>query len=362
MHVHGHSWDKSLAGDAYSGEAKPLRLGLIGAGFIGKVHASCIAQTPRARLVGVFDVNRAAAEAAARGGARIATTADQLIGDPNVDAVIIASSTDTHGELARKAIAQGKAFLCEKPLDRALASAVETVRRAQASGVLAGMAFNRRFDHQHALLRSAVAEGEVGDIEMMHLTSRSQSPPDMDYARHSGGMLRDKGAHFFDLCCWIAQDRPVNVYAQGACLFEPRLAEFGDVDTAMIVLGMSRGALCHLNFSRRTAYGYDERIEVFGSRGRIDSGAPLPLDVSRYSGTTVIREGLHQTWFDRVAPTYSAQLAAFVDAWEGHGEGHGGSFPKLQDGLLAESIAEAAQKSMETGVPVDIHFEGDDRM
>jgi myo-inositol 2-dehydrogenase / D-chiro-inositol 1-dehydrogenase len=356
MHVRGHSWGKSLAGDASSGQANPLRLGLIGAGFIGKVHAGCIAQNHRARLAGVFDVNRAAAEAAAQGEAKIAKTADQLIEDPAVDAVIIASSTDTHGELARKAIAQGKAFLCEKPLDRTLASAVETVRRAQASGVLAGMAFNRRFDRQHALLRRAVVEGEVGDIEMMHLTSRSQSPPDMDYARHSGGMLRDKGAHFFDLCCWIAQDRPVKVYAQGACLFEPRLAEFGDVDTAMIVLEMSRGALCHLNFSRRTAYGYDERIEVFGSRGRIDSGAPLPLDVSRYIGTTVIREGLHQNWFDRIAPTYSTQLAAFIDALEGRG----GTFPSVQDGLLAESIAEAAQKSMETGLRVEIPIEGED--
>ncbi len=354
MRARRHSWGKSLDGDPGRGQATPLRLGLIGAGFIGKVHARCIAQEARARLVGVFDVNRASAEAVAMNGCSVAETADELIADPGIDAVIIASSTDTHGELARKAIAQGKPFLCEKPLDRTLASAVETVRLAQASGVLAAMAFNRRFDAQHALLRRAVAEGEVGDIEMMHLTSRSQSPPDMDYARHSGGMLRDKGAHFFDLCCWIAQDRPVKVYAQGACLFEPRLAEFGDVDTAMIVLEMSLGALCHLNFSRRTSYGYDERIEVFGSRGRIDSGAPHPLEVSRYSGTAVIREGLHQNWFDRIAPTYSAQLSAFIDAMEDHSS----TFPSVQDGLLAESIAEAAQKSMETGLPVDISFEG----
>lgn len=345
-----HSWGRSLAGETRNGQTTPMRLGLIGAGFIGQVHARCMAQAPRARLEGVFDVNRAAAEAAAKGEARVANSADQLIEDPGIDAVIIASSTDTHGELARKAITQGKAFLCEKPLDRTLASAVETVRLARASGALAGMAFNRRFDRQHALLRRAVADGEVGDIEMIHVTSRSQSPPDLDYARYSGGMLRDKGAHFFDLCCWIAQDKPVKVYAQGACLFEPRLAEFGDVDTAMIVLEMSRGALCHLNFSRRTAYGYDERIEVFGSKGRIDSGAPLPLDVSRYRGTTVTREGLHQNWFDRVAPTYAAQLDAFIDALEGRD----GMFPTVVDGLLSEHIAEAAENSLKSGTPVDI--------
>lgn len=356
MCVLRHSWGRSLAGEASSKRAGQLRLGLIGAGFIGKVHAGCIAQNPRARLVSVFDVNRASAEAVALDWAGVAQTADDLLADLGIDAVIIASSTDTHGEFARKAMAQGKAFLCEKPLDRTLPSSVETVRLARASGVLAAMAFNRRFDRQHALLRSTVAEGGVGDVEMIHLTSRSQSPPDLDYARHSGGMLRDKGAHFFDLCCWIAQDRPVKVFAQGACLFEPRLAEFGDVDTAMILLEMSRGALCHLNFSRRTSYGYDERIEVFGSRGRIDSGAPRPLEVSRYSGTTVIHEGLHHNWLDRIAPTYPAQLAAFIDALEGRSD----TFPTVQDGLLAECISEAAQKSMETGLPVIIPFEGSD--
>lgn len=336
-----------MAADPASGRADPLRLGLIGAGFIGTVHARCMAQNPEAQLAGVYDVNRAAAEAAA-GSAVVAGSADELMADPGIDAVIIASSTDTHGELARSAIAHGKAFLCEKPLDRSLASSVDTVRRAEVAGILAGMAFNRRYDRQHAELRRAVTGDEIGTIEMMHLTSRSQSPPNLAYARHSGGMLRDKGAHFYDLACWIAQDVPVRIYAQGACLFEPRLAEFGDVDTAMIVMEMSRGALCHFDFSRRTAYGYDERIEVFGSGGRIDSGAPLPVDVATYKGDTIRRLGSYRSWFDRMAPTYGAQLSAFIDEYRHRG----GSFPKVRDGLLADRIASAAQKSMERGQPV----------
>lgn len=340
-----------MAGDPGETRGGAVRLGLVGAGFIGSVHARCIARESRAVLTQVFDVNRAAAEAAASlSNAAVAASAAELLANPAIDAVLIASSTDTHGEIAREAIKHGKAFLCEKPLDRTLASAIKTADMAQAAGVLGGMAFNRRFDRQHALLRSAVAGGEVGAIEMMHLTSRSQSPPDLDYARTSGGMLRDKGTHFFDLACWIAQDRPVKVYAQGACLFEPRLADFGDVDTAMIVLEMSRGALCHLNFSRRTAYGYDERIEVFGAQGRIESGAPLPLEVATYRGTTITRAGLHQNWFDRVAPTYAAQLAAFIDEFDRRG----GTFPTVRDGLLAEGIAEAAQRSVDTGLPVEV--------
>jgi len=339
-----------LAVEPTAGRAEPLRLGLIGAGFIGSVHARCIARNPQARLAGVFDVSRAAAEAAAGGRAGVAPSAEALLADPGIDAVIIASSTDTHGGLCRQAIAHRKAFLCEKPLDRSLASSVETVRRAKQAGLLAGMAFNRRFDGQHAELRRAVAAAEIGNIEMLHLTSRSQSPPDLAYARHSGGMLRDKGAHFYDLACWIAQDRPVRIYAQGACLFEPRLAEFGDVDTAMIVMELSRGALCHFNFSRRTAYGYDERIEVFGSGGRIDSGTPLPLDIAMYQGDTIRRRGPHRSWFDRLAPSYDAQLAAFIDEYRGQG----GTFPNVRDGLLADTIADAAQRSMDLGRPVDL--------
>lgn len=318
---------------------------------MGAVHARCIAREPRSQLRQVFDIDRSAAETiAASCRADVAESADALLESPDIDAVLIASSTDTHGEYARLATTRRKAFLCEKPLDRTVASAGETVRLAQSAGILAGMAFNRRFDRQHAMVRAAVIDGDVGDIEMMHLTSRSQSPPDLGYARRSGGMLRDKGAHFFDLACWIARDRPVRIYATGACLFEPRLAEFGDVDTAMIVLEMSRGALCHLNFSRRTAYGYDERIEVFGSAGRMDSGAPQPIEVATYRGGTIARQGLHQNWFDRIEPTYAAQLSAFIDEIDRPG----GTFPTVQDGLLAETIADAAQRSMESGLPVEI--------
>jgi len=328
-----------------------MYFGLIGAGFIGTVHANRVMFEPRATLSKVFDVDANAAQKIADlTGANITTSIDDILSDKAIDAVIIASSTDSHGVILRSAIAHGKSFLCEKPLDINIQAARETAKILLGAGIFGGIAFNRRFDTQHMMLRDSVIRGDIGTIEMMHLTSRSQSPPEIKYAMSSGGLLRDKGAHFFDLACWIAQDHPVEVYAQGACLFEPRLAEIGDFDTAMIILKFSRGALCHFDFSRRTAYGYDERIEVFGSKGRIVSGTPLPLEVVSYSGNIISRAGLHQTWFERVEPTYKSQLSAFIDVFKGDGK----SFPTVQDGLLVELIAEAAQQSIITGNTIPI--------
>jgi myo-inositol 2-dehydrogenase/D-chiro-inositol 1-dehydrogenase len=329
-----------------------FRLGLIGAGFIGNVHARCVQREVRAKLVKIYDVNPMAAKGLAEAmDASVAISAEELLADNSIDAVIIASSTDTHGLIIRSAVMHKKPFLCEKPLDNTLRSARETAEKVLDRKILGCMAFNRRFDRQHALLQQAVCRGDIGSIEMMHLTSRSQSPPNFDYARKSGGLLRDKGAHFFDLACWIANDQPIKVYAEGACLFEPQLAEINDYDTAMIIVQFSRGGLCHFNFSRRTAYGYDERIEVFGSRGRIESGTPVPLEVVGYFGETITKHGLHQNWFERVKPTYSAQLSAFLDRLEGSPE----EMPTVLDGLLAEVIADAAQQSINTGKAIYIN-------
>lgn len=332
-----------------------IRFGLIGAGFIGSVHANCILDEPRAELKKVFDIDDTAARKIADlTGSVIALSINDILSDRSIDAIIIAASTDCHGEIARAAVSHSKPFLCEKPLDRNLQSATETAQMVIKAGLLGGIAFNRRFDSQHSLLRQAVSKGDLGSLEMIHLTSRSQASPNIAYARNSGGLLRDKGAHFFDLASWIVQDKPVSVFAKGCCLFDQRLAEIGDFDTAMIMVEFARGTLCHFNFSRRTAYGYDERIEVFGSHGRLDSGAPLPIEVVGYFGETVKRVGLHKSWFERIKPTYGEQLSAFIDELEGQCNG----FPDVRDGLVSEAIADAAYKSIRTGreMPVDLVF------
>ena len=327
--------------------------GLFGAGKIGRVHACCIAAHPAANLVSVYDLNAEnASSLAGEFGAGVAGSPDDLLADSGVDAVIIAASTKAHGPLARMCLECGKPFLCEKPVDLSLESATETLRIARGSGVFSGMGFNRRFDLQHGLLRQAVADGEIGRIEMMHFTSRTQSLPRIDYIKNSGGQLRDKGAHFFDLACWISGERPVEVFAVGDCLIEPRFAEHGDVDTAMVILRMASGALCHFNFSRRTNYGYDESIEVFGSNGKIESRPPVPLNLVRSSGEHTISEGIHRLWNERFRESYQAQLESFVLEL---GKPTG-SFPTLIDGVVAETIAEAGIRSMNEARSVKVEF------
>ena len=176
------------------------------------------------------------------------------------------------------------------------------------------------------------------------------------FRKASGGQLRDKGSHFFDLAGWIAGERPTEIYAVGACLIEPRFAEYGDVDTAMIVLRMPSGALCHLDFSRRTAYGSDERIEVFGADGKVESRTPIPVDVALYRSGGIGQKGLHQHWYDRIAGTYPAQLAAFVKALNDPNS----DSPQLPDAMVAEVIADAGMRSLDANRPVPIGYQFDD--
>ncbi len=330
-----------------------LSFSLIGAGFIGKVHAASVAACPNARLAVVYDIDGEAMRTLAEAhGADVARSAEDAISDDSIDAVIIAASTKAHAELARACAASGKAFLCEKPIDLNVSSATETVSIVQKSGVFAGMGFSRRHDHQHKMLKEAVDRGEVGKIEMMHFISRTQSLPRLEYIKESGGQLRDKGAHFFDLACWLSGERPVEIYAAGDCLIEPGFREYGDVDTAMVMMRLASGAYCHFGFSRRTAYGYDESIEVFGSEGKILSRAPTPSDVVRYHGNTASAVGLHQSWIGRFRNSYFGQMEAFAKSVTGETVG----FPTLEAGLVAETIADAGMRSIAERVPIDINY------
>ncbi len=330
-----------------------LQIGIIGAGMIGRIHAECVDRSGSARVRWIHDIDQEkAAEVAAQCRAETAVSADAVFESAETDAVIIAASTDSHGRLARDCAAAGKPFLLEKPIDVALESSIETVKAVRAAGVFAGLGFSRRYDRQHAALRNSVAEGAIGRIEMMRFTSRTQALPDLGYISSSGGQLRDKGSHFFDLVCWISGERPREIFAVGECLVEPRFAEFGDCDTAMLTLRMPGGAICGFDFGRRTAYGYDESIEVFGSEGRIDSRAPSPFDIVHYQGTKAIHTGLHQVWIDRFRDCYFHEIQAFL----GELVAPTGVFPSLEDGLVAECTASAGLLSMQNNRPESIDY------
>ncbi len=322
------------------------RFALIGAGFIGSVHAANLAADPGVEFTLVYDVDATRADAlAGKHGARAATNLQEAFDPTLVDAVFVASSTNTHAEHLRRAVDAGVGVLCEKPIDLDLTRASEVVRYASAASARAMVNFNRRFDRDYAKLKQIVDSGEIGDVELIQLTSRGPTVPPLEYIAVSGGQLRDQTVHFFDLARWIAGLDPVEVFATGSAMAEPRLADYDDVDTSVCTLKLPGGALVQIDCTRRTGYGYDERIEVLGSTGMAEARRHRAGAVSRYGQGKVVDDGLHAGWFERVQPTYAAALRHFVGALE-RGEAIS---PSLDDGLKAQAIAEAATLSLHSG-------------
>jgi len=329
-----------------------IKFALFGAGFIGTIHGNNIAANPRAKLEYVYDVSAdAAKQAAARLGAKVASSPEEIWAS-NVDAVLIASSTNTHADLLSGAIKAKKAVYCEKPIDLNIDRVKAVVQEAYQAQTPILIGFSRRFDPNHLGVREAVQNGDIGKLEMMHLTSRGPQPPPISYVKVSGGQFRDQTIHFFDLARWIAGEDPVEVYATGAALVDPAIGEAGDVDTSMLILTMASGALCHIDNSRRSNYGYDERIEVFGSNGMVQSERKRTRDVALYTDTKIVSDGLHSGWFERMEPTFALALDALVRTIEGQQI----PYPNLMDGLRAQMIAEAAVESLHSHQPVKIAY------
>ena len=321
-----------------------MRFALFGAGFIGAVHAANIVKHPEAELVYIYDANSEVAnKGVERFGGQVATP--EQIWNSDVDVVLIASSTNTHADLLSQAADAKKAVLCEKPIDLELNRVKDVVSKVVHSGIPVGIGFSRRFDTNHLAVRKAVQNGEVGKLELMHLTARGPTPPPISYVKVSGGQLRDSTIHFFDLARWISGDEVVAVYAKGACLIDPEIGKAGDVDTSVCVMTFKSGAICTIDSSRRAAYGYDERIEAFGSEGLLISERKPTANVTRYAGDKAIQQGTYAGWFERMEPTFYEELDAFIKAVQNKTS----PSPSLIDGLKAQLIAEAAVKSLSSG-------------
>jgi myo-inositol 2-dehydrogenase/D-chiro-inositol 1-dehydrogenase len=330
-----------------------IRFGVIGAGFIGSVHAENIAAHPRAELVSVYDIEPDRARTVAdKYGIKVAGSADALLSGSNIDAVLIASSTPTHVTYLKAAARAGKAIFCEKPIDIDWSRTQEAAVALKKSTVPIMMGFNRRFDRNYAELQRQVSNGAVGKIEIVLMTHRGPALPPIDLLRVCGGHYRDSGVHFFDLLRWITDDEPDEIFVYGACLVDPAVGKLGDADTSVISLRLSQGALCHIDCSRRTAYGYDERIEVFGSGGMIESRRKRRRDISLYQGSNIIEDGLYPGWYERIKKSYILELEAFIKSLEQKAP----PSPSLDDGLKAQAIAEAATESFKSGRPVRISY------
>jgi myo-inositol 2-dehydrogenase/D-chiro-inositol 1-dehydrogenase len=250
------------------------------------------------------------------------------------------------------AIRAGKPIYCEKPIDLDIERVKAVAQQAHGSNLPILVGFSRRFDANHLGIKDALESGEIGKLEMMHITARDPRPPAIGYIKVSGGQLRDQTIHFFDMLRWLAGEDPVEVYAAGAALVDPAIGEAGDVDTSMLILKLPSGALCHINCSRRADYGYDERVELFGSKGMALSRHKPRREVSLYKDGSVVSEGLHAGWFERMEPTFYQALDAFIRAVKGEKV----AYPNLTDGLRAQMIAEAAVKSLQTNQPVKIEY------
>ena len=328
-----------------------LTFAQFGAGRIGAVHASNLASSANTELRYVIDVNLGAAEALAKQyGARVVSAAAALA-DPGVNAVIIASSTDTHADLIIAAAKAGKAIFCEKPIDLSLQRVDECLAVVKQTGVQMLVGFNRRFDPSFSALRARIDQGAVGKVEQVIITSRDPGLPPISYLKVSGGQFRDMTIHDFDMARWLLGEEPVEVFAYGSCLVDSAVGEIGDTDSVMVMMKTGSGRLCHINNSRRASYGYDQRIEVHGSKGRIIAGNHAPTTVEIADETAVSFDKPLYFFLERYAAAYKAELTAFVDAVIQKKPMPVGA----EDGRQAIVLAEAAAESLKTGRSVKLH-------
>mgnify|MGYP002138220787 CR=1 FL=1 len=325
-----------------------LRIGLLGAGRIGRVHATNIAAHPKSALVAVSDINLDAAKGLASAYDAEAMDVDAVINSPAIDAVLIATSTDTHSDLIERAAKAGKAVLCEKPVDLSLERAKACFATASQPGTPIMIGFNRRFDPNFSGIKSALSNGDIGKPELLSITSFDPSPPPVSYIKVSGGLFRDMMIHDFDMARFLLAEEPVEVFALGSALVDPAIGRAGDVDTAAVLMKTASGKIAQISNSRRATYGYDQRIEVHGSLGMLRAGNIHETTVESATGSGFRADPVQNFFLERYAAAYRAELDAFFTACRGGVA----PTPSGLDGLKAQILADAATESARTGKPV----------
>lgn len=328
-----------------------LRFALLGAGRIGRMHAANLASHPRTRLTWVYDALPAAAEeTASRHGARRAPDVDAILGASDVDAVLIASPTDTHVALITAAARARKAILCEKPIDLDIGKVDRCWKEIAPLNPVVLIGFNRRYDPSFKAVRDRALAGEIGKVEQLVITSRDPAPPPPAYVKGSGGLFRDMTIHDFDMARYMLGDI-VEVTAMASVLVDPEIGAAGDVDSAMVTLKARDGALGFINNSRRCAYGYDQRVELFGEKGMLQAGNRRRTTVSLHGGQSTGAEDVLLNFFiDRYGEAYAAEIDHFVDCVEKGAK----PLTSFADGREALRLADAALESVKTGKMVKL--------
>lgn len=327
-----------------------MKVGLLGAGRIGRIHGLNVAQHKNAKLVAVADAHAAAAEAlAAEAGARTASI-EAILADQGIDAVLICTPTDMHADLIEAAAKAGKAVFCEKPVDLSAERIRACLATVKTAGVPLMIGFNRRFDPNFAALEKRLRDGQAGNIEIVTIISRDPGPPPVDYVKRSGGLFHDMMIHDLDMARFLLGEEPVVVHALGSSLVDHAIGAAGDVDTAAVIMKTASGKIAQISNSRRATYGYDQRIEVHGSKGMLSAGNVPETTVSFAAGDGIRADVVQNFFLERYAAAYRHELDAFIDAVAKGGKPN----PDGEDGLRAQILADAATRSAQTGQPVTL--------
>jgi myo-inositol 2-dehydrogenase/D-chiro-inositol 1-dehydrogenase len=323
-----------------------FNVALFGAGRIGQIHARNAAAATGLNLKYIVDPNQAAADALAKSTGAAVVDADVAFGDAAISAVIIASATNAHLDQALRAQAAGKIIFCEKPLDLEFKRARGAAPQLERATMLMG--FNRRFDPHFQALKTRLDAGAVGRLETLSIISHDPAPPPVAYIRVSGGLFKDMAIHDFDTARWLMGEEPAEVFSSASCLIDPAIAGAGDVDTAKTILRTATGRLCVISNSRRSGYGYDQRIEAYGSTGSLRADNVLESTVSSWGERGGAGDALQNFFLDRYAEAYRREMAHFSAILRGE------SAPAVgyRDALQALALAEAAALSVKQNKPV----------
>jgi myo-inositol 2-dehydrogenase / D-chiro-inositol 1-dehydrogenase len=328
-----------------------IRFGVIGAGRIGKVHAATIAGNSKAKLAYIADaMPKAAEDLAAKHGAKVASVVD-IMKAADVDAVLIGSPTGFHAEQIQAASNAGKAIMCEKPVSLDVKTIHDTLKVVEKNKSTLMIGFNRRFDPNFAELESRIRKGDIGEVEMVTVISRDPAPPPAEYVKGSGGIFRDMMIHDFDMARFLMGEEFVVVNALGAALVDKAIGEAGDVDTAAVQMQTKSGKIAVITNSRRATYGYDQRMEVHGSKGMIHAKNVHNSTVEVLSQSGYRADPIQNFFLERYGQAYANELNTFIAAVEA---GNRNPRPSGFDGLQAQILADAATESMKTGKPVKV--------
>lgn len=330
-----------------------VRVGVIGAGRIGTVHAETVTyRIPEAQVVAVADVVEQSARRLAEQLHIPLVTGDyrELLADPAVDAVLVCSSTDTHAAIITEAAQAGKHIFAEKPIDLSLARIDQVLAAVEKAGVKFQVGFNRRFDPTFARVHQAIQNGEIGEVHLLHIISRDPAPPPIEYVKVSGGIFLDMMIHDFDMARFLVGAEVEEVYTRAAVRVDPAIGEAGDVDTAVVLLTFTNGVIATIDNSRRAVYGYDQRVEVLGSKGGITTANVFPNEVTVSTAEHVRRDLPLNFFMDRYTESYEREIRVFIDAIV-----HDKPVPVgAADGRAPVAIGLAARKSLDEHRPVKV--------